>query len=99
MGRKSVVLGAVLLSVAVLLACRAWGQTNLDADVIKAALRTAQPEEDGFVARVVKLANDGKLPADMVERTFAWARNKPKHKFQYFKRALIIQAADIGISL
>jgi len=99
MGRKSVVLAVVLLLLAVFVASRAWAQTKLDADVIKVALHTAQPEEDGFVARVVKMTNDGKLPADLVEKTFIWARAKPKHKFQYFKRALIIQAADIGISL
>jgi hypothetical protein len=72
---------------------------RLDAATIKAALRTAQPEEDGFVDRVVALVNQRKLPYKLVYSTFLWARAKPRHKFQYFKRALILRAARIGVRL
>jgi len=72
---------------------------RLDAETIKAALRTADVEEDGFVERVVRLARGGDLPPSMVESTSLWARRKPRHRFQYFKRAMNVRAAQIGIDL
>jgi hypothetical protein len=72
----------------------------LDAAKIKAALRTATPEEGGFVDRVVGLARAGKIPAELVESTFDWARKKPyAHRFQYFQRGLTLRAAKAGITL
>jgi hypothetical protein len=72
----------------------------LDAAKIKAALRTATPEEGGFVDRVVALARAGKIPPALVESTFDWARKKPyPHRFQYFKRGLTLRAAKAGITL
>jgi len=74
--------------------------TSLDAATIKAALRTATPEEQGFVDRVVKLAQNGTLPNGLLESTFLWARKKPvEHRFQFFKRGLILRAAKLGIVL
>jgi len=73
--------------------------TRLNAATIKAALRTATPEEAGFVERVVNLTKDGVLPADLVDSTFQWARKKPKHRFQYFKRGIVVRAAALGIAL
>jgi hypothetical protein len=72
---------------------------NLDAPTIKAALRTATPEEKGFVEKVVRLMNKGKLPRALVENTFDWARRKNDHRFQYFKQALTVQATKLGFSL
>jgi hypothetical protein len=72
---------------------------NLDAPTIKAALRTATPEEHGFVEKVVRLMQKGKLPRPLVQNTFDWARRKDKHRFQYFKEALTIQARKLGLSL
>jgi hypothetical protein len=71
----------------------------LDAETMKAALDTATPEENGFIDRVVELVEKGDLPASLVDSTFQWARKKPRHKFQYFKRALILRARRIGIEL
>ncbi len=73
--------------------------TRLSAATIKAALRTAAPEEGGFVDRVVNLTKEGVLPADLVDSTFQWARKKPKHRFQFFKRGLTVRAAALGIAL
>ncbi len=73
--------------------------TRLDAATIKAALRTATPEEGGFVERIVNLTKDGVLPADLVDSTFQWARKKSKHRFQYFKRGVIARAAALGITI
>jgi hypothetical protein len=72
---------------------------SLDAAKVKAGLQTATPEEDGFVEYVLAKVDAGVLPDSLVVSTFQWARQKPSHKFQYFKRALIVRAAKIGISL
>ena len=72
--------------------------TNLTTATIKAALRTATPEEQGFVDRVVKLAQNGTLPQGLLESTFLWARKKPvEHRFQYFKQGMILRTAKLGI--
>jgi hypothetical protein len=77
----------------------ARAELNLTADQMKAALRTANVEEEGFIEKVLFLVKRGTLPEDLVESTFLWARKKPKHKFQYFKYALKLRAADRGIPL
>ena len=77
----------------------AVAQQPLDADAMRAALRTAAPEEDGFVDDVVGLVEAGRLPRGLVEGTFQWARRKSRHRFQYFRAALIVRAARIGIRL
>ncbi len=55
-----------------------WGvpSTRLDAATMKAALRTATPEEEGFVQYVIDRVEDGTLPADMVDSTFQWGGRK-----------------------
>ncbi len=71
----------------------------LSADTMKVALHTATPEEDGFIEYVLAKVDEGILPADMVHSTFRWAQKKPRNKFQYFKRGLILRAAEAGINL
>jgi hypothetical protein len=97
---KSLVL-AVLLVAIPSVACRpAKAQiTKLDAPTIKAGLHTTAIEEKGFVDRVVTLRDKGALPQSLVRSTFLWARKKPKHKFQYFKFAMIVRASRIGVRL
>jgi hypothetical protein len=73
--------------------------TDLSVEQIKAALHTATPEEDGFVSRTVTLVKAGTLPLDLFESCFVWARHKPRHQFQYFKQALIVRAAAVGITV
>jgi hypothetical protein len=94
--RWSFALALVLLAV---LGSRPARASTLDANMIKVALHTATPEEDGFIERVVVLVDRHKLPLDLVQSTFIWARKKPRNKFQYFKRALLYRAAKRGISL
>lgn len=79
---------------------------SLTADEMKSALHTARPEEDGFIDDVVDRVNNAsrpahqRLPASMVESTFQWARGKnTRHRFQYFRRAMVIRAARIGVRL
>jgi hypothetical protein len=88
----------VVLVLVAPLAARA--DTTLDAGAIKAMLRTAAPEDMGFIQNVVNLVNHNKLPADLVQSTLLWAKKQPvRHPFQYFKRALIARANDQGIAL
>ncbi len=63
------------------------------------ALHTTTIEEAGFVGRVVALMGQGTLPKSMVHGTFLWARKKPRHKFQYFRFAMIVRASRIGVRL
>ena len=93
-------IGVVTMTMlAVILARPAKADSVLDVAKMKAALRTVTIEENGFIEQVVAMAAAGKLPASMVESTFQWARKKPNHRFQYFKRTLILRAAKAGISL
>jgi hypothetical protein len=78
---------------------RAAEASTLDADTMKVALHTATPEEDGFIEYVLLKVDKGVLPLDLVESTFLWAKKKPCYKFQYFKRGLILRAAQQGIVL
>ncbi len=95
----------LMLGLSALLAA-GWSGTaaaaaRLDADTMAAALQTADPSEKAYVSFVVTLVNQGRLPRNLVDAVFQWARRKPvRHKkFQYFKRALIIEAAKIRIPL
>ena len=92
--RRSLILAAVLLLLGGAFARAA--ETSLDADMMRAALRTAAPEEDGFITYVLELVAEGRLPASLVHSTFLWATKKPRHRFQYFRRGLIVRAADLG---
>ena len=79
---------------------KALADPPLDPGVIKAGLRTAVPQDNGFVDRVVRMANKGKLPPSLVETTFLWAQRKPvRVRFQYFQQALILRAKDIGVTI
>ena len=54
--------------------------TPLDAETMKAGLRTAAPEEDGFIDRAVEMVDEGRISAGLVHGTFVWARVQPQHK-------------------
>lgn len=62
-------------------------------------LKARRPVEFAFVDRVVALVNAGMLPRDVVDATFAWARRKRDHRFQYFQFALTERAKKLGITL
>jgi hypothetical protein len=98
---RSIFLLLSLLSFGVIMASVVWGETTrLNAETMKAALRTDTIEEDGFIDYVIGKVNKGQLPADLVDSTFQWARKKStKHRFQYFKYALMVRASYIGIKI
>ena len=85
--------------VVALLSARVARADELDPDQIKAALHTVSDDEGGFIDRTVGMVRAGTLPRDLFTSSFLWARKKPHHQFQYFRRALTIRAAEIGINL
>jgi hypothetical protein len=90
----------VLVFAALIAVCsRTANASPLDAATMKVALRTATPEEGGFIDHVLALVDKGTLPLDLVESTFLWAKKKPRNKFQYFKRGLTVRAEQQGIHL
>ena len=72
---------------------------QLTVEVMKVVLHTATPQEEGFLEYVLARVDAGTLPLDLVQSTFLWAKKKPHKKFYYFKQALILRAADRGITL
>lgn len=71
----------------------------LDAEQVKAGLGTSTIEDEGFIDRAVALTNDGTLPRSIFDSCYLWARKKTRHRFQYFKRALVVRAAEVGVEL
>jgi hypothetical protein len=97
---KLIVIVAVLAFLTWVSATTKADSTRLDAATMKAALRTTTIEEAGFIDGLLIMVNKGTLPPDLVDSTFQWARKKPyKHRFQYFKQAIIVRAAAIGITI
>lgn len=72
---------------------------GLDPEVLKSSLRTATPEENGFIEYVVGLARAGRISPKIVQAAYLFAKTKPKHRFQYFKFAVIRLAAEEGVRL
>lgn len=97
---RSICLMLTLLASSLVSRATAADTVRLDAAAIKAALHTATVEEGGFIDYVLAKVKKGDLPAGLVDGTFQWARKKPtKYRFQYFKKALIVRAADMGINI
>ena len=89
-----------MLAALAAVAAGARGASLLTADTMRAALRTANPNEEAYITYVATLLEQGRLPREMVEGAFQWARRTPYPKrVQYFKHALIRQAAAVGITL
>lgn len=94
MDRKKIFFVVVLAALAV-----CWGRAtqageHLTAEMMKAALKTTDAEEDGFIEAVLKAVDSGILSEELVQSTFLWARRKPKNKFQYFKYGLLQRIKD-----
>lgn len=77
----------------------AAGAIVVDADTMKKVLRAPTPDDNAFIDRIFAMVDKGKLPGDLVNSTFQWARKKGKNRFHYFKNALILRAADQGITV
>ena len=62
-------------------------------------LLAVRPSDFAFVNRVIFLVDIGVLPRPLVNSTYLWARKRPRHRFQYFERALRLRARTAGIKL
>jgi hypothetical protein len=91
----AVLVGIVL----VLLGSRMARADDLDPDQIKAILRTTTDSENSFIDRTVAMVQAGTLPRPLFTSTLIWARKKPRHQYQYFRQALTVRAAQVGIKL
>jgi hypothetical protein len=92
------------LLVVVVFMATPWARTanaegKLTAEVMKIALHTATPQEEGFIEYVLARVDKGALPLDLVQSTFLWAKKKSHKKFFYFKQGLILRTAERGIKL
>jgi len=62
-------------------------------------LQARRTEEFEFIEKVVRHVNRGVLPETLVRRIHLWARGKSRHPYQYFERAMRIQARRFGVKL
>jgi hypothetical protein len=77
----------------------ARAQEPLDAEAIRAALKTTVIEEDNYISFLVTLVNQSRLPRVVFDTSYRWVQRKGYLRFQFFKRAVIAQAERAGISL
>ena len=67
---------------------------------VEKRLKARRPQEFAFIAKVVKLVDQKKLPLKTVKTTYLWAMKKPRRRpFQYFERAMKLRAAKLKIDL
>jgi hypothetical protein len=62
-------------------------------------LEVRRPVDMAFIAQVVTLVEQDRLPLSLILSTYKWARPKKPRPFPYFQRALRIRAAQIGVQL
>lgn len=74
-------------------------QEPLDAEKIRAALKTSEIEEGNYISFLVTLVNQSRLPRVVFDTSYRWVQRKGYLRFQFFKRAVIAQADRAGISL
>jgi thioesterase domain-containing protein len=74
------------------------GITDLKRTLVE-VLKARRQEEFDYIDKVTTFVDQKKLPREMVESTFNWARKKPRHQFQYFEAALRVRAKAIGVDL
>ena len=55
---------------------------------LERGLRAMRPVEFQFLHEVLAQVKKGKLPKDMVEQAFVWARRQGSYRVQYFEKAL-----------
>ena len=67
---------------------------------LTAGLKIRREEEEKFVATVIELVEEGRLPVSLVKSAFHWSRRKnAKTPFPYFERALRLTAEKIGVEI
>lgn len=64
---------------------------------LEMGLKARRPVEFKYIAQIVKLVEEDKLPRSMVDSTFLYARQKKTRQIQYFQFALDARARAAGI--
>jgi hypothetical protein len=78
----------------------AGGVTGLDLKTqLEKGLYARRPVEFAYIAEIIRLVEEKKLPRELVTTTFVWARRKPVMKLQYFQFALQTRARNLPIQL
>lgn len=78
---------------------RADGTTRVSLKVqLEKGLRAMRPQDFAFLAVVLKQVDEEKLPRDMVEKAFLWARKQPANRVQYFEKVLRLLAKRQGVA-
>jgi len=99
MSRRSLAFSILVGALAAAGAVSAHAESPLTTDKMIVALRPELPGDRNYLTYVGALLSQGQLPRHLVESTFLWARLKPRYKYRYFRQALILRAADLGIRL
>jgi len=64
---------------------------------LEKGLRARRPVEFAYIDQIIKMVEDKKLPLELVQSTFLWARRKQSRQLQYFQFALQFRAKQLGI--
>ncbi len=99
---RRIIFGLIILALVVTARTQREAQAaavKLDVDTIKRTLKVPEIENKGFIEKVVTLMEEGKIPRSYVTIAFLRARQRTRHKFQYFKYAMIRLAARKGVNL
>ena len=90
----------LLLVLAVSLLAVTVAAEPLRIDRLTNGLRVKVPRDMAFCEAVDRLVREGRLPAQVVDGTYAWAIARGrKYPFPAFEQALRIKAAKLGVSL
>lgn len=66
---------------------------------LEKGLLVRRPVDFAYIAQIVALVEDGKLPRQLVTSTFVWAKNMPTRQLQYFQFALQARSRKLGVEL
>ncbi len=77
----------------------ALAESPLTGEKMVVALRPDTLVDRDFINYSAAVMEAGLLREALVESTFLWARDKPRHMARYYRQALILRAADEGIDL
>jgi hypothetical protein len=78
----------------------AGGVQGLDLKTqLEKGLLVRRPVEFAYIAEIVKLVEEKKLPYSLVATTFTWAQKQPVKKLQYFQFALEVRARRLPVKL
>jgi hypothetical protein len=66
---------------------------------LEKGLLVRRPVEFAYVAEIIRLVEEGKLPRRLVTTTFMWAKRMPDRRLQYFQFALQTRARGLNVRL